>query len=109
MNGMDALRAALEAIDPAEVEQQQRVDILSATLAMLIREHMADVTRIQNSLGTAVRGEHPVFVLFCLQVLTSNVRRGMISSRAPGMLDLDAACASLAQEMSDYCERSAAQ
>jgi hypothetical protein len=107
--GMDALRATLAAIDPAEVEQQHRVEILSRTLAMLVREHIPDVTRIQEGLAKVVREEHPVFVLFCLHVLTANVRRGMIASRAPGMLDLDAACAALAQEMSDFSERTGAQ
>jgi hypothetical protein len=108
MNGMDAVRAALE-VDPAEVEQQQRIDTVTAMLAQAIRDNIDDVTRIQESLGAAVRGEHPVYVLFCLHVLTVNARRGLLATRAPGMLDLDTACIALAQEMSDHFERSEPQ
>jgi hypothetical protein len=104
MNGMDTLRAALET-DRADVEQHQRVETVSAWLANTIRDNIAEVTRIQESLSEAVSGGHPVLVLFCLHLLTANARRGLVATRAPGMLDLDAACIALAQEMSDHFER----
>jgi hypothetical protein len=102
---MEALRAALE-VDPADVEQQQRIDSISGPLALLIKTHHKDVARIQRRLTKGVGGENPLLVLFCLHLLTASARRGMIATRAPGMLDLDAACIALADEMADFHENS---
>jgi hypothetical protein len=101
MNGMEALRAALEAIDPSQVQQQHRIDTLGGLLELVIGTHTEDVHRIQHKLASALTDENPLLALFCLYFIISNVRRGLAVNRMPGMFELDAACQAVAQEVSD--------
>jgi hypothetical protein len=101
MSGMDALRAALEAIDPADVAHQQRIDTIGGLLEMVIEHHTEDVHRIQHKLAGALTDENPLLSLFCLYFIIANVRRGLAVHHMPGMLDLDAACQAVAQEVAD--------
>jgi hypothetical protein len=100
---MEALQAALE-VDPADVEQQQRIDNIARPLVLLLKTHQKDVARIQKTLTEGLAEENPLLVLFCLYLCTAAARRGMIASRAPGMPDLEAACIALAEEMVDFHE-----
>jgi hypothetical protein len=101
MNGMEALRAALEAIDPSQVEQQHRIDTISGLMEMVVAQHTEDVHRIQHNLTNALTNENPLLCLFCLYFIIANVRRGLAVHHMPGMFDLDAACQALAEQVAD--------